>query len=90
MKKLDGRICDICGKLFYKEDYINEVCDSCINNVWCVINIFEDGSKELSSIHHTQESADLHVFESKDLIEQINEKSNKKLIKQIIENWIVF
>ena len=67
--------CKRCGKLFYKEDYINEVCDSCINNVWCVINIFEDGSKELSSIHHTQEDANLHIFESKDLIESINKDS---------------
>lgn len=89
MKKLDGRICDICGKLFYKEDYINEVCDSCINNVWCVINIFEDGSKELSSIHHTQEDADLHIFESKDLIESINKDSKIKIIKQVVENWLV-
>lgn len=90
MKKLDGRICDVCGTLFNKEDYVNEICDFCINNVWCIINVFEDGSKELSSIHHTQESADLHIYESKDLIDQINEKSNKKLIKQIIENWTVF
>ena len=89
MKKLDGRICDICRKLFYKEDHINEVCDFCINNVWCVINIFEDGSKELSSIHHTQEDANLHIFESKDLIESINKDSKIKIIKQVVENWLV-
>ena len=88
MKKLDGTICDSCGTLIYDHNY--DVCGHCFNNVYCVINVYEDGSEHLSSIHHTLENAELHIKESQELIDDINTDSNYNLVKQVIENWLVF
>ena len=46
MQKLDGRICDSCRKLFYPGDTVYEVCPMCFHSVWCVTNVYKDGSKE--------------------------------------------
>lgn len=88
MKKLDGTICDSCGTLIYGHNH--DVCEHCFNNVYCIINVYEDGTESLSSIHHTLESAESHKHESQELIDDINTDSNNKLIKQVIENWLVF
>lgn len=88
MKKLDGKICDSCETLIYDHSY--DVCTHCFNNVYCIINVYEDGTERLSSIHHTLESAESHKYESQELIDCINTDSNNKLIKQVIENWLVF
>ena len=88
MQKLDGRICDSCRKLFYPGDTIYEVCPMCFHSVWCVTNIYKDGSKELSSIHHTEEHAKAWIEKSKNLIESHN--TDNPIIDQVIDNWCVF
>ena len=58
MQKFNGgnpvRICDECRTMFYPGDTIVELCKECASTVWCVFSTYEDGSVELSSIHHNQ------------------------------------
>lgn len=86
---MDGKICDSCRSLFYPKDVIYEICPNCFNNVWCIINIREDGSKELSSIHHTEESALKFMSRNKFIIGRINETAEIPIKEQKIEKWAV-
>lgn len=90
MQKLSGRICDSCNKLFYAGDNIYELCQECFNSVWCVINLYEDGSKELSSIHHTKEGALHWVEKSSTLISEMNIEAENKIVDQEVTQWCVF
>lgn len=90
MNKLDGKICDSCRKIFYPGDTIYEVCPECFHTVWCVSNIYENGSKELSSIHRTEEKAIAWVEKGKELIEQSKLTIDNPIIDQIIDCWCVF
>lgn len=89
MNKLDGKICDICRTRLYPGDKVYELCHECANLVWCVINVYEDDSRELSSIHHTKESAELHVEKAAPLIEKMNREVDNKIIDQSITQWVV-
>lgn len=86
---MGGKICDSCRSLFYTDDTIREVCSKCFNNVWCVINIYEDDSKELSSIHHTEEAALNFVLKNAMLITRINAGSTNKIKEQKVTKWAV-
>lgn len=90
MQKMDGKICDSCRKLFYPGDRIYEFCHECANLVWCVTNVYKDGSKELSSIHHTKEGALHWVEKSSALISEMNIEVENKIIDQEVTQWCVF
>lgn len=90
MQKLSGRICDSCNKLFYAGDRIYELCQECFNSVWCVINLYEDGSQELSSIHRTKEGALHWVEKSSALVSEMNTEAENKIIDQEVTQWCVF
>lgn len=87
MQKMGGKICDSCRKLFYSVDRIYEFCHECANLVWCVTNVYKDGSKELSSIHHTEERAIDWISKNKQSIEETNIKLENPIINQEITNW---
>lgn len=89
MQKISGKICDSCRVMFYPGDKVYEFCHECANFVWCVTNIYEDGSKELSSIHHTEESALDWVEKSKNWINEVNKEVDNKIINQEIVKWCV-
>lgn len=89
MQKMDGKICDSCRKLFYPEDKIYEFCHECANLVWCVTNVYKDGSKELSSIHHTEDGAIDWVSKNKQFIEEMNVGLQNPIVDQEITNWMV-
>lgn len=89
MQKMGGKICDSCRKLFYPGDKIHEFCHECANSVWCVTNVYKDGSKELSSIHHTEEVAIDVVSKNKQFIEELNIGLQNPIINQEITNWMV-
>lgn len=89
MQKLDGKICDVCRTQFYPGDQIIEMCSVCANVVWCVFNIYEDGSRELSSIHHTEEGALEWIAVNKELIAKVNPTQDNKIIKQETSSWFV-
>ena len=59
------------------------------DSVWCVMNIYEDGSEELSSIHKTEESADHWMESGKSLIEKYNPEFDKKIVEQVKRQWFV-
>ena len=86
---MSGKICDSCRVMFYPDDKVYEFCHECANFVWCVINVYEDGSKELSSIHHTEESASDWVEKSKNWINEVNKEVDNKIINQEIVKWCV-
>lgn len=94
MQKFNGgnpvHICDSCRTMFQKEDHINELCDECANIVWCIFNIYEDGSKELSSIHHTEEHADNWIKSNWELINKLNSEYENKIVEQEKCSWYVF
>lgn len=89
MEKLSGKICDVCRTMFYPGDHIVEMCEECANTVWCVTNIYEDGSKELSSIHHTEEKALRFIEQNKELIKNYDLDAKNRVIKQEINSWFV-
>lgn len=89
MEKISGRICDNCRTLFYPNDHIVELCEQCANTVWCVVNLYEDDSRELSSIHHTEEGAKKWVEKNKSIIEKYNKINSNKIIKQDISQWAI-
>ena len=87
MQKMGGRICDACRTLFYPGDTIIEFCETCASTVWCVFNHYEDGTKELSSIHRTETSAQNWVNFGQQLIKKHNDKPDIKLVNQEISQW---
>ena len=86
---MDGKICDSCRSQFYPGDTVHEVCSSCFNNVWCIINIYEDDSRELSSIHHTEESALAFMLKNAEVVARINTCSENKIKEQKVTKWAV-
>ena len=92
MKKLSGHICDHCRTMFYPGDRIVELCEECarkVTTVWCVINVYEDDFRELTSIHHTEEGAKEFIENGKTLLELLNGTAKNKIVKQEMSNWIV-
>lgn len=63
--------------------------DENIITVWCVFSTYEDGSIELSSIHHNQNSALTWIQQNKEIFEAVNPKVDKKIIKQEAIHWFV-
>ena len=93
MQKFNGgnpvHICDECRTIFYPGDTIVELCKDCASTVWCVFNTYEDGSVELSSIHHNQNSALTWIQQNKEIFEAVNPEVDKKIIKQETIHWFV-
>ena len=89
MQKMSGRICDSCRTMFYPGDHIIELCSDCAQRVWCVTNIYEDGSKELSSIHRTEQKAQTWVEKSRNILDKMNPDQENKIVKQEINCWFV-
>ena len=92
MQKFNGgnpvHICDGCRTTFYPEDHIYEFCKDCANTVWCVFSTYEDGSIELSSIHHSQDSALAWIQQNKKMFELAVNQAVKYL--RISNNLIIF
>ena len=86
---MGGRICDCCRTVFRPDDVIYELCSQCAQVVWCVTNIYEDGSKELSSIHRTEEKAKEWIESTKDLLTKINPEQRRKIIDRTITSWFI-
>jgi hypothetical protein len=59
------------------------------NTAWCVFNVYEDNSKELSSIHTTMDKALESIENNKNLLDKLNKCSSKHLQKQIVEEWCI-
>jgi hypothetical protein len=57
--------------------------------VWCVTNVFDDGSKELSSVHRTREKAEEWVESLKDITDKINKETKRRLIRKEVTSWMV-
>jgi hypothetical protein len=75
--------------MFYSGDHITELCDKCANTVWCVTNVYEDGSRELSSIHRNEQQALYSIEKTVHILDKLNKDSDKKLIKQTLASWQV-
>lgn len=90
MQKLSGRICDSCNKLFYPGDKIYELCQECFNSVWCVFNIYEDGSQKLFSIYHTEEAALHGIEKTSTLISEMNKEVENKIVDRKVIQWCIF
>ena len=88
MKKISEQLCDSCRKMFHPGDRIHEFCDVCANTVYCVMNVYENGSKELFSIHHTIDSAENIIENGIDLLNKLNHNQPSK-IKQVVESWLI-
>lgn len=92
MKKFNGgnpiHICDNCRTSLTYNDAV-ELCKKCADTIWCVFNIYEDGSKELSSIHRSEEAA--VWFRSEFLIsaKKLNLERDNKVVDIKIEDWII-
>lgn len=89
MQKMSGRICDHCRTLFYPGDTIIEMCHKCAHTVWCVMNVYEDGSKELSSIHRNPKNANDQMNSNREKIKELNQDRDVKLVKQEVTSWCV-
>ena len=89
MQKMGGRICDSCRTMFYPGDRVVELCAKCASTVWCVIYEYDDGSRELSSIHRTEEKAKKYCEHLNESIAFANTYSDKKIIKHYISEWTV-
>ena len=89
MQKMSGKICDSCRTMFYPGDHIVELCLDCAHKVWCVTNVYEDGSKELSSIHRAEYRAKEWVEKSRSVLDKVNPDQEKKIVKQEINCWYV-
>lgn len=59
------------------------------NTAWCVFNVYEDNSKELSSIHTTMDKALESIENNKNLLDKLNKCSSKHLQKQVVEEWCI-
>lgn len=89
MQKMGGRICDCCRTVFRPGDVIYELCSECAQVVWCVTNVYEDGSKELSSVHRTEEKAKEWIESTKELLTKINPEQCRKIIDRTITSWFI-
>ena len=89
MMKMGGRICDSCRTLFYPNDQVVELCLDCAHKVWCVTNVYENGSKELSSIHRAEYRAKEWVEKSRSVLDKLNPEQENKIVKQEINCWYV-
>lgn len=89
MQKLDGKICDGCRTMFYPGDHVVELCEECANTVWCITNIYENGNRELSSIHRTEEKANNWVKKNKELLDKLNLEIDNKIVKQEVNSWYI-
>ena len=89
MQKMGGRICDCCRTLFRPGDVIYELCAECAQVVWCVTNVYEDGSKELSSVHRTRKKAEEWVESLKDITDKINKETKRRLIRKEVTSWMI-
>ena len=88
MQKLDGRKCDGCGMLLHPSNTI-ELCPECANSVWVVMNIYENGSEELSAIYRTAEDAKTYVKTLRHLTDTLNQTAENKLIRFEVNKWII-
>jgi hypothetical protein len=52
------------------------------------MNMYEDGSKELFSIHRTMDSAVDIVKKGMDQLDKLNHGQPNK-IKQVVESWLI-
>lgn len=89
MQKMSGKVCDGCRTLLRPGDPVYEFCSECAQVVWCVTNVYDDGSKELSSVHRTREKAEEWVESMKDLIDKLNKESERRLIRKEINSWVI-
>ena len=89
MQKMSGRICDSCRKVFYPDEKVYELCHECANLVWCVTNIYKDGSRELSCIHKTRESAEIWVDKNEQILNKMNDGLSNPIVEQEIAQWMV-
>ena len=88
MQKLDGRKCDGCGILLHPSNTV-ELCPECANSVWVVMNIYENGSEELSAIYRTAEDAKTYVKTLSYLTEKLNQTAENKLVRFEVNKWII-
>ena len=86
---MGGRIYDSCQTMFYTGYPVEELYEKCANTVRCVIYEYDDGSRELSSIHRTEEKANKFCERLKESIAFANKYSTKKIIKPYISEWAV-
>lgn len=89
MQKMDGKICDHCRTLLRPGDVVVELCEKCANTVWAIFNIYEDGSKELSSLHHSEEGAAWFRSQYWIAAQKFNPERDNKIIDIIIEDWTI-
>ena len=89
MQKMGGKICDHCRTLLRPGDVVVELCEKCANTVWCVFNIYEDGSKELSSIHHSAEGAEWFKSQFWIVAQKLNPERDNKIINITTEDWTI-
>ena len=87
MQKMSEKICDSCRTLLRPGDV--ELCEKCANTVWCVFNIYEDGSAELSSIHHSAEGAEWFSSQCWIAAQKFNPERDNKIVSITIENWTI-
>lgn len=88
MQKLDGRKCDGCGVLLHPSNTV-ELCPECANSVWVVMNIYENGSEELSAIYRTAEDAKTYVNTLRYLTDKLNQTAENKLVRFEVNKWII-
>lgn len=88
MQKLDGRKCDGCGILLHPSNTV-ELCPECANSVWVVMNIYENGSEELSAIYRTAEDAKTYVKTLSYLTDTFNQTAENKLVRFEVNKWII-
>jgi hypothetical protein len=55
--------------------------------VWCITNIYEDDSRELSSIHRTEEAALHFMLKNAATIEHMNQFADLKIKQQVVSKW---
>ena len=93
MQKFNGgnpvHICDGCRTMFRPGDPVYELCAECAQVVWCVTNVFDDGSKELSSVHRTRKKAEEWIESLKDITDKINKETERRLIRKEVTSWMV-
>lgn len=89
MRKMGGKICDHCRTLFRPGDVVVELCEKCANTAWAIFNVYEDGSKELSSLHHTEEGAIWFMSKCWLTAQKFNPARDNKIIDIKIEEWFI-
>ena len=76
MQKLDRIKCEGCGILLHPSTTV-ELCPECANSVWVVMNIYENGSEELSAIYRTAEDAKTYVKTLRHLTDKLLDLGQK-------------